>query len=350
MKRTAEDILDSVVAQLSSINLPAGARVEAARLAEAWITETSQFDLQHPTLAVELPFFFFADKFTVIVGVTDRMAIHAESGRLFGSEWKTTKGKTKFWNENKWLDKIKTGAQIAIYALAQKQGYYLARYPGQTHEPDLKLLGKYGEIISPDIGSEFVLWRPKVKDPMVMVRAITKEHPPAIWPSEGQAFIEFEREKLMATLNALINKGASLRAMKGTELAPYQLPGLQCENRFSHTMCQFHEECTNSENLDRLVSIADNEEGPNFGTDPGAHALGAAEAMLRVKLSDPRVVVLSSSSYEDVSNCAEFWRLATEGHVAIDHYYQNELDIGTGLHAAVGTYLEEASKNVETDD
>lgn len=304
------------------------------------MTETSSFDRQFLTLATELPFFFFPDKFTVVVGAQDRLAfdgdcvMRKEPG-IIGCEWKSTKGKTRYWNEEKWLQSIEKGHQIAIYALAQHEGFFVV--PDDTVESER--LQKYGNVVVPFLGCPFVLWQPKVKNPFVMVRAITKENPPQIWPSEGQQGFEFSQVQLKKTRDALIAKAAGIRAMRMSGAIPWQLRGIHCENRFSHTLCQYHDSyCAKNK------PAAPTPEGV-WGvevTDPARSAFPAAEAMLRVKLDDPRVVILSASSYSEETDCNEKYRLI--GIETKENFYQDELNKGTGLHAALKVYYREMSK------
>lgn len=319
-----DQILDAIAETLSSpeLKIPQGARVEGARLAETWINEVEQFDSQHQTIAVEVPFFFFADKFTIVVGVQDRIARDV-NGKVFGCEWKTSKGTTRYWNEEKWLEGIRRGHQIGIYGLAQKEGYFAGeRFNRQITVED---------FVVPELNAPS-LFKLGIKLPTIMVRAITKENPPQIWPSEGQFFQEISKERMAATKNALIVRGAAIREARLGGLVPWQLPGLHCENRFSHTMCpMFEKYCSKYQTL----SI---EEAPGMigRTDPGLAALLGAQSMLRVPLSDPRVVVLSASGYEAGNECLEKYRL--EAAVGEDHYYQDEIDKGAALHAALSVF------------
>lgn len=332
----ADRILDVVTKTITGLKLSATVQMESARLAEHWIAETSSFDLQFETLAVEVPFFIFVDKFTVVIGVMDRLALeNTEPPAMFGCEWKTSKGTTKFWNEDKWLASITKGHQVGVYALAQREGYFLWQDP-VTGEP--WPIPAFGNAIVADTNSP-QLWQPSVKSPRLMVRAITKEHPPKIWPSEGQAFLDFSAARLQAVKNGLINKGAQIRASRATGLVPWQLPGLQCENRFSHETCQFFEgHCSQHP---RLLKTGDL---PLIGvtpTDPGLAARGPAESLLRVPLNDERVVVISASSYDDASNCLEHYRMSSSGTEVVVNDYQDALDKGQGLHAALAAYLRE---------
>lgn len=304
------------------------------------MAETSSFDRQFLTLATELPFFFFPDKFTVVVGAQDRIAydedcvMRKEAG-VIGCEWKSTKGKTRYWNEEKWLQGIEAGVQIAVYALAHHEGFFVLPEDATFSER----IQQYGEIVVPFLGCPYVLWQPKVRKPYIMVRAITKESPPQIWPSEGQQGFEFSQVQLKKTRDGLIAKAAAIRAMRMSGAIPWQLRGIHCENRFSHTLCQhYNGACAKNRTA---VSTPEGVWGVE-ASDPARSALPAAEAMLRVKLDDPRVVVLSASSYAEATDCSEKYRLI--GHETKENFYQDEIDKGTGLHTALKIYYREMSK------
>ncbi len=87
-------ILDSITAAVNALNIPATAKIKGLELIEAWIPQAAAFDAQFPTVGVELPFFILLDEYTVVVGVQDRVALDAAG--LFGCEWKSTKGTTRF--------------------------------------------------------------------------------------------------------------------------------------------------------------------------------------------------------------------------------------------------------------
>lgn len=313
------EILDRVARTLAdpSLKIDPQARFEGCRLFESWMTYTYDFDIQFHTLAVEIPWFLPVDKFTIVVGVQDR--IYRDAVGIAGSEWKTAKGTTRYWNEEKWLDSIKRNHQIAIYGLAQREGYFPAsaffEHPsGAT-------------VVHPDPLAE-VLIQLNIKQPRILVRAITKENPPAIW---GNVVIPIDRKRLNATKSALIVRGAQIRAARESGLVPWQLSGLHCENRFSHTICPFYEKFCGEHNHPEV----DYRAGIGL-TDPGNASLQYAKTLLRVPLDDPRVVILSASAYEDANDCVERYRL--QGTHEYRGPYAQEQDKGTALHAAVASY------------
>lgn len=319
-------ILDEIAQELTrpELNIPPEARYEGARLVEAWIEAAGNFDEQYPTLAVEVPWFMFVDKFTIVVGKQDRIAFRREDNRIFGCEWKTAKGTTRYWNSEKWLASIRKNHQIAVYALAQREGYF----PAAPFENSQWLPGL--QMTVPNLGA-VPLVRLGIRKPLIMVRAITKENPPQIWPEQGYEFIEISRERLQATKNALIVRGAQIRAARESGLTPWQLPGLHCENRFSHTMCPFFEKyCEKHEH-----PVIDYRAGVGV-TDPGMEGVPLGASLLRVPIDDPRVVILSASAYEDGTDCLERYRL--QGSEKMEGPYQGELDKGTAFHAAVSAY------------
>src|ERR1700688_737427 len=333
-------ILDSITAAVNALNIPATAKIKGLELIEAWIQQAAAFDAQFPTVGVELPFFILLDEYTVVVGVQDRVALDAAG--LFGCEWKSTKGTTKFWNEDKWVASMLRGQQMSVYGLAQREGYFSwpnvdrasglicgIDVPNENHE---MIMGQTLGMLGTTIGGCYPLWRPKVKKPRIMIRAITKETPSVIWPTSGpgDAIFEISKKRLDDTRAALVNRAAVIRTMRLSKRVPWQLTGMHCEDRFSHEMCPFYEIGEDAA-CHRGVHPETPEAGGGFSEDdPGSKALRAAESLMHVKLTDPRVVVLSSSSYDDGSKCAEHFRRVTISGSQIND--KTEMQIGTALH------------------
>lgn len=304
------------------------AKIRGLELVEAWLQEVAAFDLQFPSIAVEVPFFIILEKYTVIVGMQDRIALDAVGP--FGCEWKSTKGTTRFWNEDKWVEEIQTAPQVSVYALGQHEGFFDC-----AHVDVEAAMWAGGEIIQPNIMSGQLLWQPKVKNPRVMVRAITKESPPVIWPTDTQhAFFEIDAKRLDMVRESLIRKADMIRVAKSRKSLPWELTGIQCGGHF-FKRCAYEAQCK-----ERIYPEG---YGPISMDDPGSAGLVAASELLRVPLDDPRVVVLSSSSYSDTVECLELHRRNTLAKNQDDEEDGN-LQIGTVLHAGVATFYKEAAK------
>jgi hypothetical protein len=343
---TVDDaILDAITAAVNALNIPATAKIKGLELIEAWIQQAAAFDAQFPTVGVELPFFILLDEYTVIVGVQDRVALDAAG--LFGCEWKSTKGTTKFWNEDKWVASMLRGQQMSVYGLAQREGYFW--WPRLQDEQTVLALEDVGV---PEGNKQLVmamngppLWQPKVRKPRIMIRAITKETPSVIWPTSGpgDAIFEISKARLDDTRAALLNRADAIRTMRLSKRVPWQLTGMHCEDRFSHEMCPFYE-IGEAEGCHRGVHPETPEAGGGFSEDdPGSKALKAAESLMHVKLSDPRVVVLSSSSYDDGSKCAEYFRRVTIAGSQIND--KTEIQIGTALHMGLACWYNSQKEN-----
>src|SRR5690242_8403143 len=100
---------------------------EGTGLAEAWIERGVGADWT--IAAVECGFVLWLEERTVIVGVQDLLT--RDDRGILGNEWKTTKEASKWWNEDKWLESITEGSQIAIYALALQSGTYYPKAGGK---------------------------------------------------------------------------------------------------------------------------------------------------------------------------------------------------------------------------
>src|SRR5438445_7188657 len=77
-------LLDQIAVAIKASKVPGVAALEGSRLTQHWIEELAKFDSQYPTVAVELPFFIILEKYTVIVGMQDRIAL--DGAGLFGCE------------------------------------------------------------------------------------------------------------------------------------------------------------------------------------------------------------------------------------------------------------------------
>lgn len=323
---------DSVMSAIAEhvnglVGIAPQAKIRGLELVEAWLQEVAAFDLMFPTIAVEVPFFIILEKYTVVVGMQDRIALDAAG--LFGCEWKSTKGTTRFWNEDRWIEEIQNAPQISIYGLGQHEGFFDVNDSTNAEWP-------CGEIIRSSATGP-VLWQPKVKSPRVMVRAITKESPPVIWPTERQhAFFEIDAKRLNTVREALIRKADMIRVAKSRKSLPWELTGIQCGGRFFKA-CAYKEDCVEGRHPEGYSPISSD--------DPGSAALVAAQELLRVPLDDERVVVLSASSYSDTVECLELHRRNTLGKNQDDEDDPN-LQTGTVLHAGVACFYKEASKRI----
>ena len=332
----SEETLEAVVDKIASLNLPPPAKIEAANLVEVWIRENAAFDSQFPTVAVEIPFFLFVDKFTIVVGLIDRIAL--DNSGLFGCEWKTTKGTTKFWNEDKWLESISNGHQIGTYALAMKKAQFLIPSSSGAEITDWYLKCAPDGQVSANAEDPSVppiwTWAPKIKSPRMMVRAITKESPSQIWPSQnGHAIFDFDRDKLTTVENAYFVKGEVIRAARLSGKIPWELPGMQCFSRYNRELCQCSEPfCAKGEHPVADPATAEFYFARN---DPGSKAIRAAGSLLRCPLNDPRVVILSASSYDSARDCLELYRI--QG-LNLGKEENGALDIGSAFHEGVAEF------------
>ncbi len=269
-------------------------------LAEAWIEKG--WDI--PIAAVECGFVWWADEKTVIVGVQDLLTSemrHDSSSSeviIVGNEWKTTKESSKWWNEDKWLESISVGSQIAIYGLAMQNGTY---YP------------KVGEPITP-----------KVREPRIRVRAISKSTPPVIWPRRAEdGIITLSPKRLEATRQALLSEAESIRARRkkvGLD-GIWRIPGTWCINQFKRK-CEFYEDCVEQKYASPTMA---------FNMDDPAARL----AVPHIDKIDNDIVILSASSYSKASECVEAYRRSL---VTLEGERSMALDTGSVFHSVVAEF------------
>lgn len=244
---------------------------EGTELAEEWIGRGILHDAK--IVAVECGFVWWADEHTAIVGVQDLLT---DEGGVLGNEWKTTKEASKWWNEDKWLEGITEGSQIAIYALALRYGTYYPAGGGAA----LRFGGDDGGY-----------------SPRIRVKAISKSTPPSIWPRrDSDGIITFSEERLTATRNALLSKAAAIRAMRKVA-GPWQVPGIWCTNQFRR-LCEYHEDCVTQRPCETVH--------PLQSSDPAFQL--AVPHIPAEKLADPELVILSASAYSKVCECPEAYR------------------------------------------
>jgi hypothetical protein len=271
---------------------------EGAALADHWIS--SEICSDKKIVAVECGFVLKLDELTYVIGVQDLLT---DEGGIVGNEWKTSKEQTKYWNESRWFASIAAGSQVAIYALALKEGVYYER------------------------GRES--YCPSVESPRIRVRAISKSTPPVIWAGDNDGILTFCHAELERTRAALLSKAASIRAMRKGPI-PWQLPGIWCVNQFKRE-CEHYSECSVGKGPSQYGVFAQN--------DP---AFSLALPHIGDAVHDPEVVILGASMYGTVSECAEKYRRATLGG---DGEESMALSTGTVLHAAVSEYYRQVREN-----
>lgn len=280
------------------------AKEAAGPLIDAWLERLPTFeDTAWPTLAVETGWYLRLDPKTLIVGQCDRL-MRDPDGNLVLGEWKTrrevkiTKAGVPYKGdtEQDWLEEIAGGPQLSVYALALRDGWF----PGLGED----IWCKYSAI-----------------EPRVLVRAVTKNQPPLIWPTrQTDGIFTFPPAALDATRNALLVKAAQVRAARATGLVPYQLRGFHC--RSYGRVCGYYDDCTNN----RFPPAGNVAWHP---TDPGFEV----PRLLGLDATDPDLVILSQSSYQTLSTCAEKYRRSYGGHG--DNEESFELQVGTAFHAAI---------------
>jgi hypothetical protein len=296
-ERVTQAILDAGV---SSLAAEAG-----AELVEAWINEETCDD---EIIAVECGFGIRVDEHTWIIGVQD--LIRADRIGIYGNEWKTTKEPSRYWNETKWLADIKSGPQIAVYALALNRGVFYEN------------------------GEPFVLSVPTpVRE---RVRAVVKSSPPGFWPRDPQeAWQKFDDVALNSVIDAFRSKAETIRAARRLGLIPYQLPGKQCES-FGR-MCEYHAQCTT-----RCYPM------DHTGFDSSDPAAKLALPFLGDDAKHPDTVILSASSYATYTRCMELGRRLAQ---AASKESNMALDTGSAFHAGVASFyrqLREQQKSLDT--
>lgn len=322
-------MLDRIAIAIKATGVSGTAALEGSRLTQFWIEELGKFDAQFPTVGAEIPFFIILEKYTIVVGVMDRLALDAEG--LLACEWKSTKGTTKFWNEEKWIEQIRDGTQISVYGLGQHEGHFVPKRDAPLNAP--------GDLIRGEITGP-TLWQPGIKQPRILVRAITKEDPPNLWGIDPPAFFTISEKRLKTVREALLLKADMIRAARTRKSVPWQLTGLQCHGHFFKD-CRFLESCKKGE----WPSGQDG--GGHFNEDdPGGAALLAAQSLMRVPITDERVVVLSASAYSDATDCMELYRRS-----ALEGSEENSnLDVGTALHAGLASWYESMIPSMHEKD
>lgn len=299
---------DRILEVLREQKVSAASLEEGASLVDFWIRETAPFDSLSTTLAVEAGFYIELSPNTFIVGTLDRVAQSRESGEVFGCEWKTTKGKTKFWSPSIWLQSISASHQLSTYALGLQRGEFIDPLPFPTD-------------VFPLDGSINIL-----------VRAISKSTPPELWPSEEGKFVTLTKERMETTLNSYSNVAAAIRGMRGTGVGPWQLPGLQCTNVF-RKVCPFLEGCKKFESFSTSSTLMDMKRGFSPGSSKVIQHLMEVGKVNEGNEGD--VVILSASSLSSFQQCGERWRREAGSSGEEE---SEALEVGTVLHSGLGEF------------
>ena len=276
---------------------------EGAQLVQHWIDDESGFEDE--IIAVEVGFSIQIDSLTWVIGVQD--LICADARGIYGREHKTTKEPSRWWNEKKWLESIKSGPQIAVYALALNRGVFYEN------------------------GSPFVLG---VTTPVrEYVRAVVKSSTPQFWPTEKtDSWQEFDDLSLSRVVDAFRVKAEGIRAARRSGLVPWQLPGRQC-NDFNR-LCSYYDECTGG----RLPASAS-------GFDASDPAASLALPFLPDAALGPDAVILSASSYATYTRCMELGR---RDAMSGNKEESMALAVGTVFHAGAAEFFRqkrESQKN-----
>lgn len=308
-----------IVKVITSTSIAPSAKEQAADLVDAWISENSDFDLQYKTVAVEVPWYYWIQPQTVLVGVMDRIAKDAKG--TFGCEWKSAKEPQKnangedsaWWNEEVWLKSISEGTQLSIYGLAMLKAHFVPK------------------------GVKGPGWMPSVSNPRILVRAAVKSNPVRFWPTNpDDGIFEFPDRYLTDIVTpALIAKAEQLRAAKLSRQIPWALPGNHCFNRFRKE-CPYHQQfCLSHKHPSSKPRDIFDEQ------DPGYAAFLASGALK--KKDDPNLIVLSASSFDTAQQCPERYRILVGGYAPKEQ--DPNLDTGTGMHAGVAEFYRQQMKH-----
>jgi hypothetical protein len=257
---------DRILEAVLSTNCSPLAMQEGAALVDNWVNDERDFDDE--ILAVEVGFSVQVDELTWVIGVQD--LICADAKGVYGREHKTTKEPGRYWSEQKWLEEIKSGPQIAVYALALSKGVFYEN------------------------GQPFVL---NVPTPVrERVRAVVKIPSPLFWPENVRnSWQEFDDLSLERVSNAFVVKAEGIRTARRSGLVPWQLTGRQCTD--FNRLCGYFDECSRGV-LPESASGFD-------GRDPAAKF---ALPFLPDEARGDEAVILSASSYASYSRCMELGR------------------------------------------
>lgn len=284
-----------------------------ASLAEHWIEHYAADEDE--IVAVECGFSIRLDEMTWAIGVMDMIARDAEG--VFGDEHKSTKEPGRYWTEDKWLESIKTGPQIGLYALALHEGIFYKQTINARQEGDSKLVDSVTV-------SSFGL---NVNTPIRMrVRAAVKSAIPKFWPVDPKdGWQKYDIKALETIGGGFTSKAAQIRAARKLGRLPYQLTGRQC-NEFNRK-CTYWEEC-----------VAGVFPATEIGFDSGDPAARLALPFLGPDARHPDAVILSASAYGDWSSCMEKGRRNAQ---STNKEENMALETGTVMHSALACYYEQ---------
>jgi hypothetical protein len=200
------------------------------------------------------------------------------------------------------LEEIKDSVQLAIYALAAREGLFYCPVPSLD--------------IDYDPWTKFA-----IREPRIRVRCVTKATPPDIWPTDPtRGVFTFSPEALEATKNALLTEAHMLRAARKANFQPWQLPGEQC-HKYGRD-CDHLPKCKAQDYTVGGSSLWN-------ATDPGyevARLLGWSQA-------SPDFIVLSQSAYQTSTRCKELVRRNYIEGTGTEESL--ELEIGKAFHSAI---------------
>jgi hypothetical protein len=273
---------------------------EGSQLIDHWVNDEKDFDDE--ILAVEVGFSVRVDELTWVIGVQD--LICADAKGVYAREHKTTKEPGRYWNEQKWLESIKSGPQIAVYALALSKGVFYEN------------------------GSPFVL---NVPTPVrERVRAVVKTGSPLFWPENTRnAWQEFDDLSLERVSNAFIVKAEGIRAARRSGLVPWQLTGRHCTD--FNRLCGYFDECSRG--------ILPGSASGFDGRDPAAKF---ALPFLPDEARGDEAVILSASSYASYSRCMELGR---RDAMSGGKEESMALEVGTVVHAGLASFYQQIREN-----
>lgn len=298
--------LAKITAAILAAKIAPTARETAAEIVDAWIQTNGEYDATYRTVAVETPWAYRLQPKTWLVGVMDRHA--QDDAGLLGCEWKTGKEPKQnrdgqdsaWWNEDVWLEQMRDGVQLAVYGIALRKGIFYGKgRPYKIHH---------------------------MHNPRILIRLAVKSQPPRFWPTKPEdGIFQFPGTYLDIVERSLIARAEAIRAARRSEMIPWAVPGIHCENKF-HRKCAHLETCLEHKNPPNVHGqIFD----PN---DPGSAAIVAAG----IPVNDPETVILSASSIQASQECLEKYRIHS---VSVGEKESDEgLDVGTGVHCGVAEY------------
>lgn len=315
---------DRIANAILATSYSSGALELGSELCEAWALACAEHDQQFRTLMLEAGFYIQLQPKTWLLGACDRVMADAD-GPMFEESKSTANKKSKTWGSWEWFDSICEGHQIGVYGAAMSWGTFVARREvcdvvGGAHKPGC----------AEGCGAEWQTQKFSVVEPRVLVRAATKFKPVEIWPTPAGAIVKIAQTKIESVLNVARNAAEAIRAMRGTGVLPWALVTHGCTKvyGFSKFPCGFLESCKKGEYK------TGNQRGE--GLSPGSsQVLSYLVEREMLDLSDPEVVILSSSSLEDYLWCAERFRRRSNGE---PEESKVDFEIGSVMHEGLHQY------------